>query len=873
MKSRLKKIMTLLMTTGLIIGSIGTGSITASAEETKTETTYESTDPYVIYFSASRTDYTYTKPYYWVTPYLPSFSEGGDDPTYHWPILFNMVNTSLIDPNKTEEAGPYASVPAYCTDIVTGTSIGTEYRRINLEDSSYYNDDYAGKIRAIFLNSFPFIGPENNEMQQLQDNVNAWLGTETVSNLTNAEALSATQTAIWIMSNSDESEIYEYCMAEDTGIYVDSRDWIMDTVTVNPDPVDNKPTPDSEVNPPTEQTIKNIESLCKYLLALDPMPAQDNAISEHSLKDITTSYARLADGTYDVTVSYNVDAEIVEADDLIISVGCGDVVKAYELTKGGQDSITINVPALGDVKLEINGIQTTQGDVYLYEAIGGRKGSQNMVAYDTNPIPVHAEVVVNQRVLNFYKTTNTDQGRKALEGVTFDIYLVTENLEAYNAGEVALPEKPTEEYAKANCALVTSVVTDEQGKAVCLLSTFAGQGVIDGTGDGIYLIVERGSAAVVAPIDPFFVYVPMTNAEGTGYVYNINVEPKNTVVKAPDIYKDVTRIENNSDTFDVNEQHTWIIRGTVPADIADAKEYKITDVLDYRLTYKGNMVVKAGKGTDAAGTEAVTLTPGTDYTVQVGKTSTDGKQVDKFNVYLTQTGMDKVAEMAVDANVTYEVRVYFDTVINTNAQTGVNIPNYATLDYTNAYGYEYDVKSDIPEVHMGGLSIWKHDAKDATKSLSGAIFKLAQIATEEEIAAGKASNLVLDGATVKVVYKEFYTTEDLSGDTATEITTAGGKAHMYGLAYGTYYLVEIRAPEGYNLLPNPVKIVIDNDSHTDNGKCEVANSSAFLLPETGGIGTKIFTIGGIALIAAAVVILILKKKKEDDDEDEGEEEE
>ena len=50
MKNRLKKMITLLMTTGLIIGSIGTRTITAAAEETKTETTYESTNSYVIYF-------------------------------------------------------------------------------------------------------------------------------------------------------------------------------------------------------------------------------------------------------------------------------------------------------------------------------------------------------------------------------------------------------------------------------------------------------------------------------------------------------------------------------------------------------------------------------------------------------------------------------------------------------------------------------------------------------------------------------------------------------------------------------------------------------------------------------------------------------
>lgn len=867
MKAKMKKFFMGLMASVLMIGSIGAGTITASAEEAKQEKTYEATDPYVIYYDGGTIEnYSYTQPWYWVTPYLPSFSTEGDDATYHWPIMFNMVNTSLIDASKTNK-GFYASTPVYCTDILTGTATGTNYRRIDLEDSSYYNDDYSEKIRAIFMNSFPYI----MDMGELAENVNKWVGEDVVVGLTTAEALSATQTAIWIMANSDECEIYEYCMAEDTGSYTDSsKAKILDKETVDPDAVDNRPYEGSEVNPPKEQTIKNIESLCKYLLALKPMPAQDSAISEHSLKNVTTSYKKLENGTYDVTVSYEVDATIHQEDELTISAKCGEERKTYALTKAGEDSITLNVTELGEVTLEINGTQTTAGDVYLYEAINGRDTSQNMVGYDTKPVPVHAEVKVTQRVLNFYKTTSTDQGRKALEGVKFDIYLITQDIEAYNKGEVELLEKPTEEYAKEKGEFVTTIITDAQGKATCNLSDLAGKEVITGNGDGIYLIVEQGSAAVEKPIDPFFVCVPMTSVSGDAYIYNINIEPKNTVVNGPKIYKDVTEIDNDHSTYDVNAEHTWIIRTTVPADIAEAKEYKITDVLDYRLTYKGNPEVKVGLSTDKAGEEANTLIKGNDYKVLTGKTSTDGKQVDKFIVYLTATGMKKVAGIAGAAaeGQTYEVRVYFDAVINTNAEISAIIPNQATLDYTNSYGYEYDTQSDEPEVHTGGLSILKYDANDEAKLLSGATFKLVRLATDEEIKTGETSDLVINENTEKVVYAEFYDSADLSGAKASEVTTVAGNAVMYGLAYGEYYLVEIKAPAGYNLLSKPVKVVIDEDSHTANGGCKVANSNTFKLPETGGIGTTIFTVGGVLLITAAVVILIVKKKKENEAEEE-----
>ena len=868
MKHRMKNFLMVLLAAFLAIGSVQTQTITSFAEESKEGATYTNTDSYVIYYESTEDiDYTYTQPWYWVSPYLPTFSTEGGKPTHQWPMMFNMVNISIIDEDKTAADGPYASVPAYCTDILTGTKTGTTYRRINLEDSSYYDDECAGRIRAIFMNSFPYI----KNMEKLEDTVNTWLGTETVTGLTTAEALSATQTAIWIMSNSDESEIYEYCMAEDTGSYSQRMSEIMDTVTVNPDAVDNRPTQDSEVNPPTEQTIKNIENLCKYLLTLEAWPANDTAVSEHSLKDVTICYKTCQDGTYDVTVSYNVDASIEETDKLIISVSCGEVVKAYKLTKSGQDSITINVDKLDDVLLEINGTQTTKGDVYLYEAINGRNTSQNMVAYDTNPVPVHAEVKVTQRVLNFYKTTNTNQGRKALEGVAFDIYLITEDESEYHSGTLQLPEKPTEEYAKESGKFVTTVITDAQGKAICNLSDFVGKGVIQGNGDGIYLIVEKDSPAVEAPIDPFFVCVPMTSADGTGRVYNINIEPKNTAVKGPEIYKDITCIGKDTDSFNVNEEHTWIIRGEIPADIADAKEYKITDVLDYRLTYKGNLVVKVGMNTDEAGQEAVTLTSITDYKVLTGNTSTDGKQVDKLVVYLTDMGMDKVADTVENAGAAYddyEVRVYFNSVINTMADVGVTIPNQATLEYINSYGYEYDAKSDEPVVYTCGINIYKHDAKNKNNPLEGAKFKLAKVVAQ---GTEGSATLVTEGGNVNVVYEEFWTSADLTGEKANvAVTDENGAAVICGLKKGTYYLVEIQAPAGYNLLSYPVAVTLNENSHWESHKVDVANSNAFELPVTGGIGTTIFKIVGVVLIGAAVVVLIVKKKKENSDDDDTE---
>ena len=97
----------------------------------------------------------------------------------------------------------------------------------------------------------------------------------------------------------------------------------------------------------------------------------------------------------------------------------------------------------------------------------------------------------------------------------------------------------------------------------------------------------------------------------------------------------------------------------------------------------------------------------------------------------------------------------------------------------------------------------------------------------------------------------------------TEYTTGeDGKILMYGLSYGTYYIVETKAPKDYNLLNEPVTVQIHETSHLDEAVLTVYNTR-FLLPETGGMGTGLFTVFGIICIGGALVIsaCCLRKKE------------
>ena len=379
--------------------------------------------------------------------------------------------------------------------------------------------------------------------------------------------------------------------------------------------------------------------------------------------------------------------------------------------------------------------------------------------------------------------------------------------------------------------------------------------------DGVYLIVERPHTAIVKPADPFYVVVPGTNPEGTGWVYTINISPKNDVKGEVDIEKDVIFVGNEEATVDAYKDHTWIIGATVPLDIADGKRYVIEDTLDYRLDYIGNVKVQVELKVPTD--DNFVLTEGTDYTLTETDVATpvDGGATDAFTVALTTAGMRKVGNYVGTATDNYMIRVYFDAQINSNAAMGTEIPNQATLEYTNSVNFDFEDESDIPVVYTGGTKLLKVDASNSDKKLAGAIFQVYRPATTEELADANVEKVFLGEMETPMVLVSFSNTAAFMKDKVTQATSdENGVVYISGLAYGTYYIVETQAPEGYNLLTTPTEVIIDATSHTDAKVVTIVNNAGFELPQTGGIGTTIFTMTGLILILGAGLTLVTRRR-------------
>lgn len=217
------------------------------------------------------------------------------------------------------------------------------------------------------------------------------------------------------------------------------------------------------------------------------------------------------------------------------------------------------------------------------------------------------------------------------------------------------------------------------------------------------------------------------------------------------------------------------------------------------------------------------------------------------------------------------VTVTYYAQINENAKIAdeANV-NKAKVEYGTNSHTEYDTT----ETYVWKMNIVKYTMKKAADG---------DQATEEKLA-GATFQLSRDAAGTQVIklvkvndttYRLALPTET---DTADDTITTGetGELVINGLADGTYYLTETKAPRGYNLLREPVNVTIGHkdangkltetsfvadQTETDtSGVVKVENNAGAELPSTGGIGTTVFYVLGSAMALGAVILLVTKKR-------------
>ena len=250
------------------------------------------------------------------------------------------------------------------------------------------------------------------------------------------------------------------------------------------------------------------------------------------------------------------------------------------------------------------------------------------------------------------------------------------------------------------------------------------------------------------------------------------------------------------------------------------------------------------------------------------------------------------------------ILVFYDATLNANAEIGLpGNPNSVYLEFSNNPNGEGlgRTNEDRVIVFTYELDGTKVDGENA-EALQDAEFVLLNSArtTAAAIVDGKVSEWVQvhsEAAVGDITMPESYEEWVQRYGNENVIITSGadGLFNISGLDDGTYYLREIKAPDGYNLLDADLRIDItattangqewdiftpgtaltgltvttqlgDDEAITEGtGNLEtgavaitVENNGGSTLPETGGIGTTIFYAAGALLVLCAGVLLFVK---------------
>ena len=415
---------------------------------------------------------------------------------------------------------------------------------------------------------------------------------------------------------------------------------------------------------------------------------------------------------------------------------------------------------------------------------------------------------------------------------------------------------------------------------------------------GLYLVVEtRVPENVTSTCNPFFVSLPMTTIDGAAWNYDVTVYPKNQTGN-PTLDKTVREAKNSTgkntgsltdikDSYahtatasagDVVDYQIISTLPTITSKASSLSEYTYVDTLSKGIRYnKNDVVIEFFK--DAGCTDKIAT-----WAENSGKFTVDyDDAANTMTIRMTDTGLSEINEAATVYTDSVKrgysdctMRITYAATLTSDAQMGnKDNPNEVELTWKRTNTTYYDTLKDCCHVYTYGIDVLKQFS-DNGGNLRNVKFRLHNDADDVFVIAD-----LKDG----VYYAKGFAAKKT--DATTFVPNSSGHIVVKGLEDDTYSLTETATDKGYVLLKDAVKIVIKT---AENGQCEkcgtklltasatvngkdvtmtdgsaivpltVVNNPGFDLPKTGGYGTWMFTIGGVALLGAAAFIAVKSRK-------------
>ena len=416
---------------------------------------------------------------------------------------------------------------------------------------------------------------------------------------------------------------------------------------------------------------------------------------------------------------------------------------------------------------------------------------------------------------------------------------------------------------------------------------------------GLYLVVEtRVPENVTSTCNPFFVSLPMTTVDGAAWNYDVTVYPKNQTGN-PTLDKTVRESKNSTgkntgSLTDIKDgyEHTatasvgdivdYQIISTLPTITSKASalsEYTYADTMSKGIRYnKNDVVIEFFK--DAGCTDKIAT-----WDENSGKFTVDyDDTANTMTIRMTESGLSEINEAATVYTDSVKrgysdctMRLTYAAALTADAKMGdTDNPNEVELTWRRTNNTYFDTLKDCCHVYTYGIDVLKQFS-DNGGNLRNVKFKLHNDTDDCYIIAEQK-----DG----IYYTKGFAAK--KADASTFVPNSSGHIVVKGLEDDAYSLTEIATDKGYVLLKDAVKIVITTK---ENGTCErcgaalltasaavngkdasmtdgnaivpltVVNNPGFDLPKTGGYGTWMFTIGGVALLGAAAYIVIRSRKQ------------
>ena len=415
---------------------------------------------------------------------------------------------------------------------------------------------------------------------------------------------------------------------------------------------------------------------------------------------------------------------------------------------------------------------------------------------------------------------------------------------------------------------------------------------------GLYLVVETCVPEnVTSTCNPFFVSLPMTTIDGTAWNYDVTVYPKNQTGN-PKLDKTVREDKNSTGkntgsltditggyahtaSASIGDTVDYQIISTMPTITSKASalsEYAYVDTMSKGIKYnKNDVAIEFFK--DSGCTDKITT-----WAEDSGKFTVaydDAQNI--MTIRMTEAGLSEINEAATVYTDSVKrgysdctMRITYAATLTADAKTGdTDNPNEVVLTWRRTNNTYFDTLRDCCHVYTYGIDVLKQFS-DNGGNLRNVKFKLHNDSDDCYIIAEQK-----DG----VYYAKGFAAK--KADATTFVPNSSGHIVVKGLEDDAYSLTEIATDKGYVLLKDAVKIVIKT---AENGTCEqcgaklptasatvnskditmtegnaivpltVVNNPGFDLPKTGGYGTWMFTIGGVALLGAAAFIVIRSRK-------------